>query len=126
MGALWTPNTFHNPMLLLQKLGSLWEHGFHNWAQILGRTQDGRTYFLEERELIWVNPSFGFPLPNTLIHALKYLRAVLVSTSFAHGQNLKKRYLHHHGGRHHHLQMALPPGKRLGYTPRQAVPPSGG
>jgi hypothetical protein len=104
MGALWTPNTFHNPMLLLQKLGSLWEHGFHNWAQILGRTQDGRTYFLEERELIWVNPSFGFPLPNTLIHALKYLRAVLASTSLAHLQNLRKKDTFTNvGGRPHRL-----------------------
>ncbi len=75
----------------LAKVGSRWENEFHNWAQILGRAPDGRLYFLEERELIWANPSVSFPLPNNLTHALKYLRAVLASTSLAHWQNIKKK-----------------------------------
>jgi hypothetical protein len=34
-----------------------------------------------------------FPLPQSLIHALKYLRAVLASTSIAHCQHLKKKII---------------------------------
>ena len=58
---------------------------------MLGRAPDGRPYFLEERKLIWANSSISFPSPNSLTHALKYLRAVLASTSLAHWQNLKKK-----------------------------------
>ena len=43
------------PTLVLQKMTPLWEHGFHDWAQIPGRAPDGRLYFLENRELIWAN-----------------------------------------------------------------------
>ena len=79
------------PTLLMQKCVPLWEHGFHNWAQILGRATDGRPYFPDEREQILTNPSISFPLPQNLIHALKYLRAVLASTSLAHLQNIKNK-----------------------------------
>jgi len=68
----------------------LWEHGFYNWAQIMGRAPDGRPYFLEDREIIWANPSIWFPLSQTLTHALKYLRATLSSTSVTQRSRLKK------------------------------------
>ena len=90
MGALWTSISSPNPRFSCKKLVPLWENGFHNWARILGRAPDGRPYFLEERELIWANPSISFPLPNNLTHALKYIRVVLASTSFAHWQNIRK------------------------------------
>ena len=35
----------------IAKVGPLWENGFHNWAQILGRAPHGRPYFLEDRNL---------------------------------------------------------------------------
>ena len=41
---------FPPPLFILQKLSPLWEHGVHNWTQILGRAPDGRPYFLDERE----------------------------------------------------------------------------
>jgi len=34
---------------------------------------------LEERKMIWANPSVRFPLSQNIIHALKYLTAVLAS-----------------------------------------------
>jgi hypothetical protein len=52
---------FPQPTRLLQNLVPLWETEFRNWAQILGRAPDGRPYFLQERELIWANPSVSFP-----------------------------------------------------------------
>ena len=82
---------FPKPTLLLQNLVSLWDKGFHNWAQILDRAPDGCLYFFEEREPISANPSVNFPLPNNLTYALKYLQAVLASASLAHWQNLRKK-----------------------------------
>ena len=69
--------------LILQTLVPLRENGFHNWAQILGRAQDGCPYFLKDRELIWAYPSVWFLLPQNSVHAPKYLRAMLVSKSTA-------------------------------------------
>ncbi len=37
---------FPQAMLLLRKLAPLWEHGIHNWSQILWRVPDGRPYFM--------------------------------------------------------------------------------
>ncbi len=52
---------FPRATLLLIKLAPLWEHGIHNWSQIICRGQDGRPYFMEGRELQWANPSRKFP-----------------------------------------------------------------
>ncbi len=82
---------FPKPTLLLQKLDPLWEHGFHNWAQILGPAPDGRPYFLEERELIWSNPSMRFPLSPNVTHALSYFRATLASLSMTYWQTLRNK-----------------------------------
>ena len=68
----------------LVKVGPLWENGFHNWTQIFGQALDGRPNFLEDREIIWANPSVRFPLPQKRVHARKYARATLASTSMAH------------------------------------------
>ncbi len=81
---------FPRPTLLLKKMAPLWEHGFHKWAQILGRASGGRPYFLEARGLIWANPQMSFPLPQDVTRALSYLRATLASLSTAHWQSLKK------------------------------------
>jgi hypothetical protein len=56
---------------ILKKLVPLWDNGFHEWSQILGRDPNGRPYFLDARELQWANPSMTFPLPPKLTHALK-------------------------------------------------------
>jgi len=69
--------------LLLKNVAPPWENGFQNWAQILGRSPDGRPFFREDRELIFANPSVRFPLPQNLVHVLKYLKATLASTSIA-------------------------------------------
>ena len=42
---------FPHMTLLLRKLAPLWEHGFHNWSQVMCRGPDGRPYCLDEREL---------------------------------------------------------------------------
>ncbi len=42
---------FPHVTLLLRKLTPLWEHGFHNWSQVLCRGPDGHPYFMDEREL---------------------------------------------------------------------------
>jgi hypothetical protein len=42
---------FPQPTRLLRQLAPLWEHGFHNWSQIICRGPDGRPYFIDEREL---------------------------------------------------------------------------
>ncbi len=86
------------PTLILEKLVSLWEHGFHKCAQISGRARDGRPYFLEDRELIWDNPSMRFPLPQNRVHVLKYHRVILASTSIAHKHNLKNKVTMPSGG----------------------------
>ena len=70
---------FPPPLFLLQKIIPLWEHGVHNWTQILGRTPNGRPYFLEDREFKWANPTMTLPLPQELTHALHYLRVLLSS-----------------------------------------------
>ena len=42
---------FPHPTLLLRKLAPLWEHGFHNWPQIICRGPDGRPNFMDGGEL---------------------------------------------------------------------------
>ena len=66
----------------------LWEHGFHNWSQIMYRGPNGRPYFMEERELQWTNPSIKFPLQDAPIRALDYLMALLSSKDPPHWQSL--------------------------------------
>ena len=68
---------FATPLSILQKLSPLWEHGVHNWTQILGRAPNGRPYFLDEREFQWANLTMRLPLPQALTHALNYLRLLL-------------------------------------------------
>jgi hypothetical protein len=70
---------FSEAAFILRKLSSLWDHGVHNWTQILGRALTGRPYFLDDRELQWANLSIGLPLSPKLKHALKYLRTLLSS-----------------------------------------------
>ncbi len=82
---------FPQSTLLLRKLAPLWEHRFHNWAQILGRAPNERPYFLEKRELIWAKPSMSFPLPPNVTHALSYFRATLASRNMAHWQTLRNK-----------------------------------
>jgi hypothetical protein len=48
---------------ILKKLTALWDNGILEWSQILGRDPTGRFYFLDDRELIWANPSMRSPLP---------------------------------------------------------------
>jgi hypothetical protein len=75
---------FPQATLLLRKLAPLWEHGIHNWSQILCRGQDGRPYFMEERELQWANSFIKFPLPEALTRALTYLMVLLSSKDPSH------------------------------------------
>jgi hypothetical protein len=70
---------FPQAAFLLRKLASLWEHGIHNWSQIVCRGPNGRPYFMEDREMQWAKPSIKFPLPEALTRALDYLR-ILLST----------------------------------------------
>jgi len=65
---------------ILRRLVPLWEHSFHDWAQILGRGLDGRPYFLDDRELHWANPTMRTTLPQPIRSALTYLRALFFST----------------------------------------------
>jgi hypothetical protein len=44
----------------------------------MGRGLNGRSYFLDERELHRANPDMHFPLPRVVIHFLEYLRVVLL------------------------------------------------
>ncbi len=67
--------------LILKKQTPLWDHGVHDWTQIIGREPNGRPYFLDDREFQWANPSMGFPLPQDLTHSLKYLRTLFSSKS---------------------------------------------
>jgi hypothetical protein len=67
--------------LILKKVTPLWDHGIHDWTQILGRAPNGRPFFLDDRELQWAKPSMSFPLPKDLIHVLKYLRTFRSSKS---------------------------------------------
>ena len=82
---------FPQPTLILQNLVLLWENGFHNWAQRIGRAPDGRPYFLDDRELFWAYPYVRFPLPQTRIHALKHLRVLLASRSIANWHILRRK-----------------------------------
>ena len=75
---------FLQATFLLTKLAPLWERGIHNWSQILCRGPDGRLYFLEERELQWVNPSMLLLLQEALTGALTYLGMLLSSKDLAH------------------------------------------
>ncbi len=76
---------------LLGKLSPLWEHGIHNWSQVLCRGPDGHPYFLDERELQWANPHMQFPLPAALTHALQYLRIFLSSTDHAQWSSMRHK-----------------------------------
>ena len=68
----------------------LWEHSIHAWAQILGRSPDGRPYFFDDRELQWANPTLCTPPPKSLLTALTYLRAPLASKDPAHWDKMKR------------------------------------
>jgi hypothetical protein len=76
--------------IILQKLVPLLEHSIHEWVQILGRGPDGRPYFLDDMELHWIKPNLPKPLPQTLLAALTYLRALLASTDPTHWEKLKR------------------------------------
>ena len=69
--------TFPEPTFIIKKLTPLWDHGVHEWSQLLGRAPNGHPYSLDERELQWANPSMIFLLPEKLAHALKCLRTLL-------------------------------------------------
>jgi len=74
---------------LLRKLALLWEHGIHNWSQILCRGPDGRPYFLEERELLWANPPCNYPSqrrspkPSCTLECSYPLRTPLIGYHYA-------------------------------------------
>jgi hypothetical protein len=82
---------FPEAMFILKKLTLLWDHGIHDWSQLLGRAPNGRPYFLDERELQWANPSTTISLPQKLAHSLKYLRTLLSSKSPDDWRLLKPR-----------------------------------
>jgi hypothetical protein len=81
---------FPQPTKILHRLVPLWEFSIHDWAQILGRGPDGGPYFLDERELKWANPTMRTPLPQPLLAALTYLRALLASANPDNWAKLKK------------------------------------
>jgi hypothetical protein len=81
---------FPSTTKVLQKLIAFWEHFIHEWAQIIGRGPDGCPYFLDDKVLQWANPNLGTPLPQTLLAALTYLRALLASTDPSHSKKLKR------------------------------------
>ncbi len=88
---------FPQRTLLLRQLAPLWEHGFHNWPQVICRGPDGRPYFMEERELQWANPTVKFPLPEALNRALDYLRILLSSKYHTQWLSLCKKLTEPHG-----------------------------
>ncbi len=57
---------FPDTTSILKKLTALWDNGILEWSQILGRDPNGRPYFLDEREMIWANPSLRFPITQKL------------------------------------------------------------
>ena len=62
--------TFPTSAFILKKIAPLWDPGVHDWTHILGRTPNGRPYFLDDREFQWANPSMGFPcLRISLMHS---------------------------------------------------------
>jgi hypothetical protein len=73
---------FPDTTSILKKLTALWDNGILEWAQILGRDPNGRPYFLDDRELMWANPTLRFPITQKLAQSLKYLRALLSSTGW--------------------------------------------
>jgi hypothetical protein len=75
---------------IIQRLIPLWEHSFHDWAQILCRGLYGRPYFLDDRELRWANPTMRNPLPQPLRAVLTYLRALFSSTNPDQWDKLKR------------------------------------
>jgi len=83
--------TFLEATFILKTLTPLWDHGVMEWSQLLGRAPNGRTYFLDERELQWANPSMISPLPQKLARALKYMRTLLSSKSPEDWRLLKPR-----------------------------------
>ena len=83
--------TLPEPTFIKKKLTPLWDHGVHEWSQLIGRAHNGRPYFLDERELQWVNPSMVFPMPRKLAHKLKYMRTLLSSKSSEDWRLLKPR-----------------------------------
>ena len=72
---------------ILRRLVPLWEQEVLTWAQILGRGPNGRPYFLDDREIQWANPTIRTPLPQPLLEALTYLRALLSSADPEHWPN---------------------------------------
>ncbi len=42
---------FPNTTSILKKLTALWDNDILEWSQILGRDPNGRSYFLDDREL---------------------------------------------------------------------------
>jgi len=75
---------------ILHRLAPLGNHRIHDWGPILGRGPIGRPYFLDDRELQWINPTMKLPLPQPLITALTYLRALLSSTDHEHYAKLRR------------------------------------
>ncbi len=76
---------FPPPIKILHRLAHLWDHRIiHDWGQILGRGPNGRLYFPDGRELQWANPTMKLSLPQQLLTALTYLRALLTSTDHDH------------------------------------------
>jgi hypothetical protein len=73
---------FPDTTSILKKLTALWDNGILEWSQILGRDPNGRPYFLDDRELMWANPTLRFPITQKLAQSLKYLRALLSSTGW--------------------------------------------
>ncbi len=61
---------FPPPTKILHKSSPLWEQGIHEWGQILGRGPNGRSYFLDDRELPWANPTLQTNLPPLLRSSL--------------------------------------------------------
>ena len=82
--------SFPPTIKIFQRLVPLWEHSFHDWAQILGRGLDGLSYFLDDRELQWANPTMLTPIPQLLRSALTYLRAFFSSTDPENLTKLKR------------------------------------
>jgi len=42
-------HTFPEATLILKNKTPLWDHGVHEWSQLLGRAPNGRPYFLDKR-----------------------------------------------------------------------------
>ena len=76
-GSLTELQSFLQASLILLKQAPLWKHEVHTWAKISGCALDGRPYFLDDRKLLWANPTMKFPRPQSPIHVITYLKALL-------------------------------------------------